>query len=161
MSYELTDDARWLHAVAGMALLAALIPQNALLAQGLESPEAIETIIGSDVNVAQSDAAEEADALIAALDNTVASTGEVRRKFTLDTVQIVFVPDVADAASPVARKVEERRQEISELHQAIEGNAMLYHAADSHSIMVRDIVALQFDDANGVRIYAAGEAPSE
>ena len=40
-------DSKWLHALAAAAFLAASAPQTALMAQGLESPEAIDTIIGT------------------------------------------------------------------------------------------------------------------
>ena len=42
-------DLKWLHAVAAAAFLAASTPNMALMAQGLESQEAIDTIIGSEV----------------------------------------------------------------------------------------------------------------
>lgn len=156
-----TGDMRWLHTVAFIALLMASTPQTVLLAQGLEDPEAVDTIIGSDIDVAESDTRAEADAVVAALDKTSDSIAEVRKKFTLDKVEIVFLPDIDDVESPIGRKVEEHREEIAELHEAIEGNPMFYHAADSHSLMVRDIVALEFDDANGVKIFAAGKAPAD
>lgn len=155
-----TGDARRVHLFAAICLLAASIPHTALLAQGLADPEAVDTIIGSDVKIAES-ATEKAEAVIAALDNTSRNIGEVRKRFMLDRIEIVLLPDAADESSPVGQKVEEHREEIAELRQAIEGNPMFYHAADSHSIRIGDIVALEFDDANGVTIYAAGEAADD
>lgn len=155
-----TRDGRWLHVCAVIFLLAASTSWSAVLAQGLDDPNAVDTIIGSDVQL-QEGANEEADAVIAALENTSTSIREARKKFTLDKIDIVLLPDAADASSPIGQKVEEHREEIAELRQVIEGNPMLYHAADSHSVNVADIVALEFDDANGVKIFAAGEAASD
>lgn len=153
-------DAIWLHSFFALALVVS-IPRTTLLAQGLEDPEAVETIIGSDVAVEEAEPIAEEDAVIAALENTQENISEVRKKFALDKVEIVFLPDMEDASTPIAQKVEEHQEEIAELHQTIEGNPMFYHAANSRSLMVADIVALEFDDENGVKIYATGEAPAE
>ena len=42
-------DARWLHMLAAAAFIAASAPHTALSAQGLESKDAVDTIIGSEV----------------------------------------------------------------------------------------------------------------
>lgn len=151
-------DLRSLPALFLLAFLAAATPATALLAQGLDDTGAVETIIGSDVEVEESQAGTEAVAVIAAIANTSASITEVRKRFTLDNLEIVFLGEVDDGASRIGQEIERRRDEIAELHKAIEGNPMFYLAAESRSLMVRDIVALAFD-ANGVTIYAAGEAP--
>ena len=56
--------------------------------------------------------------------------------------------------------LEDSRAELLELQQAIEGSAMFYHAVDSRRILLRDIVGLEFDDANGVTIFVAGADPN-
>lgn len=161
MFFVLTFEARWLHAVAAVALLAAATPGKPLLAQGLDDTQAVETIIDSDVSLEESRAEDEAEAVMAALANSAAGAAQVRKTFNLDAVEIVFVPGIEEADSEVGRMIEERSDEIAELRQAIEGNAMLYHAVNSRSILLDDIVALEFDDEDGVKIYAAAEAPSE
>jgi hypothetical protein len=161
MTFALRGDALWLHGLAALALIATTTPQTMLLAQGLDDPQAVDTIIGSDVEVDQAGTRQAADAVIAAIENTAASIEEVRKTFTLDKVEIVLLPDIDQPDSPVAQKIEQHSEEIDELRQTIEGNPMFYHAADSHSVLVGDIVALEFDDANGVKIYAAGKAPAE
>lgn len=157
----LKGDVRGLHASAAIAFVMASILQTSLLAQGLNDPEAIDTIIGSGVSVEELRSDDDVETVLAALDHTSANIAEVRKRFTLDDVQIVFLPDIGSAVSPIGRKVEENREEIAELQQAIEGSAMFYHAVDSHSIRVSDVVAVEFDDANGVKIYAAGEASDQ
>ena len=59
----------------------------------------------------------------------------------------------------IGSEVQEREQEISELRQEIEGNAMLFHAIDSRQILLRDVLAVEFD-GNAVVIYAAAK-PAE
>ena len=47
-----------------------------------------------------------------------------------------------------------------ELRKEIEGNAMLFHAVDSRQILPQDILAVEFDDANGIVIFAAAKPAS-
>ena len=58
------------------------------------------------------------------------------------------------------KKVKEHKEEIVALREAIEGNAMFFHAIDSRSVLTRDVVAVEFDKADGVKIYAAAK-PAE
>jgi hypothetical protein len=129
------------------------------MAQGLENKKAIDTIIGSDVEEEKARADADAGRIIAAIDNTVATTSEVRKASSLDKVDIVFLTDAAEKGLPPAidAKVKEHHKDIADLRKELEGNAMLYHAIDSRSVLVRDVVAVEFDDHRGVTIYAAAK----
>ena len=60
----------------------------------------------------------------------------------------------------IEAKVKEHEAEIAELRKELEGNAMLFHAIDSREVLVRDVLAIEFDDAAaGVVIYAAARKP--
>lgn len=149
-----------LHMAAIAAILAAA-PVHPLSAQGLESEQAIETIIGTEVAEEESQAAADASKVIAAIEKTGEAISKVRKTSTLDKVDIVFLADAvaAEGGPPpeIEAKVEEHKEEIAELRQELEGNAMLYHAIDSRQILLRDILAVEFDDENGVVIYAAAK----
>jgi hypothetical protein len=146
-------------AIAAAAVLAA--PQGSVFAQGLDDPKAIETIIGSDVQEDETRASADADKVIAAIEKTAENISTVRKITNLDKLDIVFLPDAAvtEGGPPaeIEAKLEEHADEIAELRQELEGNAMLYHAIDSRQILPRDILALEFDDSNGVVIYAAAK----
>jgi hypothetical protein len=76
-----------------------------------------------------------------------------------DKVEIVFLPDLDEQGSDVRAMLDERRDELLELQQAIEGSAMFYHAVDSRRILLRDIVGLEFEN-NDVTIFVAGSDPN-
>lgn len=152
---------RSLRGLAAGALLATCSAWAAF-AQGVDAPNARETIIGSEVTEEEVEAAAEPERVIAAIEMTPENIATVRKTTTLDKVDIVFLPDAAvtEGGPPdeIAAKVEERQDEIAELRQELEGNAMLYHAIDSRQILLRDILAVEFEDA-GVVIYAAAKPP--
>ncbi len=153
-----------LFAVALVALAIASASPTSLLAQGqgLESEQAIDTIVGSDVKTEEKAVSAETDRLLAAIENTIDNASEVRRKFSLDTVEIIFLPELADGTRPdIETAMTEHKAAIEELRQSIEGSAMFYHAIDSRDVLLRDIIALEFDDENGVTIFVAGTAPAE
>jgi hypothetical protein len=147
-----------IHAMAAAAFLFASAPNVALMAQGLDAEGAIDTIVGSDVRTAEEAAADDQDRLLGAIGNTSANISEVRKKFSLDAMEIIFLPDLAEQDA-VAAKIAETEQLIVELRQAIEGSAMFYHAVNSKGVLLRDIVALEFDDDNGVTIFVSGTSP--
>ena len=150
-------------AAFALAALITLAPSSPLSAQGLESEKAIDAIIGSEVQEEETQAATDADRVIAAIEKTPENISTVRKTTTLDKVEIVFLADAAatEGGPPpeIQAKVKEREQEISELRQEIEGNAMLFHAIDSRQILPRDVLAVEFD-GNAVVIYAAAK-PAE
>ena len=51
------------------------------------------------------------------------------------------------------------RADIEELRKQIEGNAMLFHAIDLRSLLIRDVLAVDFAAADAVVIYAAARKP--
>lgn len=148
-------------AVAVALALAGAFSASSAHAQAMDEA-ARETIIGSEVNEEEVEAAAEPERVIAAIEKTPENIATVRKTTNLDKVDIVFLPDAsaAEGGPPpeIAAKVEERKDEIAELRQELEGNAMLYHAIDSRQVLVRDVLAVEFEDA-GVVIYAAAKPP--
>lgn len=149
-----------LAAAVALAVAGAMSPA---IAQALDD-SARETIIGSEVGEEQVEAAAEPQRVIAAIEKTGENIPVVRKTIRLDKVEIVYLPDAvaAEGGPPpaIAREVEERKDEIAELRQEIEGNAMLYHAIDSRQVLLRDVLAVEFDDT-GVLIYAAAKPPAD
>jgi len=156
--------AKWLHAIPISAFLAAFVPHAALNAQSLESTDAVEKIIGSEVAEEESRAAADAGKIIAAIDKTRDNIGTIRKTSKLDKVDIVFLADAAvtEGGPPpeIEAKVREHEDEIAELRQEIEGNAMLYHAIDSRQVLTRDVLAVAFEGASRIVIHAAAK-PSQ
>jgi len=128
-------------------------------AQGLESEQTIDTIIGSEVQEEESHSTADLGKAVAAIEKTREAIRTVRKTSNLDTVDIVVLGDAAapEGGPPpeIDEKIKEHEDDIAELRQELEGNAMLYHAIDSRQIRFRDIFAVEFDDAKGVVIYAA------
>ncbi|MDQ6435813.1 hypothetical protein RB623_17290 [Mesorhizobium sp. LHD-90] len=155
-------NSKWPHALAAATLLAAALPAVAAFAQGTKSQEAVDAIIGSEVRQEETSAEAVPDKVVAAIEKTAESTKAVRTATKLDQVDIVFLTDSAktEGGPPPAieSKVAEHRQEIEQLRDEIEGNAMLYHALDSRQVLVEDVLAVSFDKANVV-IYAAAKPP--
>lgn len=146
--------------MAGFAFLAVLAPQMPLLAQGLDSSKAIETIIGSDVKTEQESASTDSDRVMKAIDTTSEAISAVHKTFNLDKLEIVFLPDI-DRNKALQDKIAQHSQEIKQLREAIEGSAMFFHAVDSRRVSLDDIVAVSFTKDNSVRIYTAGEPSGE
>ncbi|MEQ8298851.1 MAG: hypothetical protein RIB55_20455 [Nitratireductor sp.] len=148
-----------LHLAVGALLIAAAMSVTPLAAQGLDSEKAIETIVGSDVVEEEQQAAAAPERIVKAIENTAENVREVRHRFNLERIDIIFLPDAADdnAPSEIDGKLEEYAKEIADLRREIEGNAMLYHAIDSRSVMIRDVLAVEFDDQNGATVFAAAK----
>lgn len=162
MTTTMVPDSKPLHALAAATLLAAALPAMAAFAQGTKSQEAVDAIIGSEVRQEETSAEAVPDKVLSAIEKTAESTKAVRTASKLDQVDIVFLTDSAktEGGPPPAieAKVEEHREEIEQLRDEIEGNAMLYHALDSRQVLVEDVLAVSFDKANVV-IYAAAKPP--
>lgn len=156
-------ETRSFQAIAAALFLTTAIPQAALLAQGLDNREAVDKIIGSDVKEEETQATVDANRVIAAIEKTSDNIGMVRKTSKLDKVDIVFLTDAAvtEGGPPpeIEAKVKEYQSEVTELRQEIEGNAMLYHAIDSRQVLVRDVLAVDFDGSSSVVIYAAAKPP--
>jgi hypothetical protein len=132
----------------------------ALHAQGLQSPDAIDKIIGSEVQEEKQEAAADTDRVIKAIETTAENISTVRKTSVLDKVDIVFLIDSAAAEGgpppAIAEKLEEHKAEIAQLRQELEGNAMLFHAINSRQILPRDVLAVEFENRDVV-IYVAAK----
>jgi hypothetical protein len=153
---------RRLRAVLAAMLLCALpAAMPAMAQQGTDNKQAIDTIIGTEVQEEEAQASADAGKVIAAIEKTRDSIAMVRKTSNLNKVDIVFLADAAvtEGGPPpeIETKVKEHAADIAELRQEIEGNAMLFHAIDSRQILPRDILAVEFDGSNGVVIYAAAK----
>lgn len=160
MQHTLNTDTSMVSIVVLAMLLAIATPTERPHAQGLDAPEAIDTIVGSEVKEEEAEAAADPQRVIDAIDKTAENTSRVRMTTMLDQVDIVFLSDAAvtEGGPPpeIEAKIQERRSEIDQLRQELEGNAMLYHALNSRQILMRDVLAIEFDDRNVV-IYAAAK----
>lgn len=152
-------------AVTTAVLVALAFEPDASAQSGLDDPNAIQTIIGSEVQEEAALAEADSGKVIAAIEKAGEAIGTVRKTTVLDKVDIVFLTDsgVTEGGPPeaVVAKLEENKEAIDELRQEIEGNAMLYHAIDSRQILVRDVLAVEFPEKKTVVIYAAAKPPGE
>ena len=139
-----------------LAILLTPLGELPLLAQGLESEEAIDAIVGSDVKTQEADENSQTEQVIAAIENSMSSAESVRKAFSLDTLEIVFMPEKTTDTSPVAEAIAENEEAIETLRQSIEGSAMFYHAVDSRSILLRNIIAAEFAEDNTVTLFVRG-----
>ena len=149
--------------LAVLTLLVALHHSLPSLAQGLEADGAIETIVGSDVKTGEERAKADPERIIAAIGQSRANAGKIRMLFNLDELEIVYLPDLAAEGenSEIGKALDTNKDHIEELRQAIEGSAIFYHAIDSRSLLLRDIVAVEFhDDNTTVTIFSTSE-PSD
>lgn len=139
------------------ALLLACLPRLPM-AQGLSAQEAIESIIGSQVQV-EEQAGSSTEDVLHAIENAAETAMEARAVFRLDTVTIVFVPEADQEGSQIAEAVAENRSSIRSLRQAVQGNAMLFHSLDSQSILLDDVLGIDFATRGEAKIYVAGDDP--
>ena len=148
---------------AAMAFVLATAPLAGLSAQGLESTETVDRIVGSEVKQEEARTSTEAGKVASAIDRTRENIGAVRKTSKLDKVDIVFLTDAArsEGGPPPAieSKIEQHRDDIAELRKEIEANALLFNAIDSRRVQAEDVVAVAFDDPGRVIIYAAGRPP--
>ena len=148
-----------IHLVALIALFLAWAPDIGLLAQGLDAEGAIDTIVGSDVETAEEAIAKDEKRVVAAIENSADNAAEVRKRFVIDNVRIVFLPDLDENGEAVNAKIEEFASGITALREAIQGSAIFYHAIDSHGVLLNDIIAVEFGEKNDVTIMVAGAKP--
>jgi len=164
MTSTTLPDARWLHAIAAAAFLAASLPQAALNAQGLESPETVDRIVGSQISEEQAKTTAEIGKVSSAIDRTRDNISTVRKTSKLDKVDIVFLTDAArsEGGPPpvIENKVRQHKDDVAELRKEIEANALLFNAIDSRRVAAQDVLAVEFDDPGKIVIYAAAK-PSD
>lgn len=154
-----SDKPAWIHAAAAAAFLLASAPNVALMAQGLDAEGAIDAIVGSDINTGEEAVTADEERIVAAIEQTAENAAEVRKRFSIDRVDIVFLPDFGDEETAVDAKMAEFETEIGELRNEIQGSAIFYHAVNSHRILVTDVIAMEFDDDNVATIFVAGREP--
>jgi len=161
MTSTTLPDARWLHAIAAAAFLAASLPQAALNAQGLESPETVDRIVGSQVSEEETKTTAEIGKVSSAIDRTRDNISAVRKTSKLDKVDIVFLTDAArsEGGPPpvIENKVRQHKDDVAELRKEIEANALLFNAIDSRRVAAQDVLAVEFDDPGKIVIYAAAK----
>lgn len=146
--------------VALALVLGASMPAAPLWAQGTDNPEAIDRIIGSHVTEEKASARADPKKLVAAIEKTPQAIEAVRKTSDLGQVDIVFLEDAAENPPPeVAAELEKRKTDIDALRRELEGNAMLFHAIDSRDVLLRDILAVEFEGTDKAVIYAAAKPP--
>jgi hypothetical protein len=152
---------RWLHAVAALAFVSALVPGLSLQAQSLDNPDTIDAIVGSPIQEEERTAANNEDRIIAAIEKAPESAALVRKTTNVDKVDIVFLADSTamkgGLPAPIEKVAAEHKDELTALRNEVEGNAILYHAINSRHVLMRDIVAVEFNDPRNVIVYAAAK----
>lgn len=149
--------------VSGVAValcFAAVLAATPSPAQGLDAPEAIDSIVQSDVHEEEAQASADPGKVIAAIEKAGQTASAVRKVTVLDRLDIVFLADAAatEGGPPpeIAEKLVEHDDAVAALRRELTGNAMLFHAIDSRNILIQDVLAIEFDDERGAVIYAAG-----
>ncbi len=142
-------------------LLVAAAP--AFPAQPLDSNKPASTIVDSNIREEEALSKTEAGKVISAIDRTRDNIGTVRKTTKLDTVDIVFLTDAArsEGGPPPAieNKVKQHQDDVAELRQEIEANALLFNAIDSRRVLAEDVLAVEFDNPGKIVIYAAAKPP--
>jgi hypothetical protein len=153
--------AKW-SCVAAAALLVAA-PHAAPAAQPLDSGKPAAVIVDSHIRQEETLSSTEAGKVITAIDRTRENIGTVRKTTKLDTVDIVFLTDAArsEGGPPPAieNKVKQHKDDVAELRQEIEANALLFNAIDSRRLQAEDVLAVEFDNPGRIVIYAAAKPP--
>ncbi|MDX8480629.1 hypothetical protein RFN28_19480 [Mesorhizobium sp. VK24D] len=143
--------------------LAAAVPYAAFPAQPLEGNKPGAMIVDSDIRQEEVLSKTEAGRVITAIDRTRDNIGTVRKTTKLDTVDIVFLTDAArsEGGPPPAieNKVKQHQDDVTELRQEIEANALLFNAIDSRRVLADDVLAVEFDNPGKIVIYAAAKPP--
>lgn len=130
------------------------------LSQGPGGKKAIEAIVGdSAIEQEETTTSAEEERVLAAIDNTAQNTSAVRKLSAAKRVDIVFLADATPAAGgpppKIERKLKDHESDVAALRQEVEANALLFHAVDSRRVLTKDILAVEFPDAETVIVYAA------
>lgn len=152
---------RWMHVLAALAFVSALAPGLSLQAQSLDNPDTIDAIVGSPVQEEERTAANNEARIISAIEKAPESAALVRKTTNVDNVEIVFLADSTAMDGGLPASIEKvaaaHKAELTALRNEVEGNALLYHAIDSRHVLMRDIVAVEFNDPHNVIVYAAAK----
>jgi hypothetical protein len=145
------------------AALLVATAHTAFAAQPLDSTNPAAAIVDSEVRQEEALTRTEAGKVIRAIDSTRDNIGTVRKTTKLDTVDIIFLTDAArsEGGPPPAieNKVKQHKDDVAELRQEIEANALLFHAIDSRRVLAEDVLAVEFANPGKIVIYAAAKPP--
>lgn len=124
-------------------------------AQGPGVEGSRETIVDAPVVTEERPVAEENERIAAAIGRSTGNAAELRKRFNIGQVDIVFVPGLAEPDSPLADVIAANAASIEALRKEIEGSAIFYHAVASRQVLLRDIIAVEFGDGEAVTIFVA------
>ncbi|WP_296744405.1 hypothetical protein [Mesorhizobium sp.] len=154
---------KWTKALALASCLAATAPNPALSAQPLDNGRPAAPIVDSVIRQEEVLSKTEAGKVITAIDRTRENIGTVRKTTKLDTVDIVFLTDAArsEGGPPpsIENKVKQHKDDVTELRQEIEANALLFNVIDSRRVLAEDVLAVEFNNPGKMVIYAAAKPP--
>jgi hypothetical protein len=154
---------KWFPASAVAICLAAIAPNPAFPAQTLDNGKPAAPIVDSVIRQEEALSKTEAGKVITAIDRTRENIGTVRKTTKLDMVDIVFLTDAArsEGGPPPAieNKVKQHKDDVAELRQEIEANALLFNVIDSRRVLAEDVLAVEFDNPGKMVIYAAAKPP--
>lgn len=122
-------------------------------AQGLESEKAIDAIVGSEVKTDEARKDGDIDRVVKAITNSRQSAELARKAYNIDSLELIFVPEIDEG---LAKVLQENESDIQVLRESIEGSAIFYHAIDSRSIILTNIIAAEFVDGSNVTIFVKG-----
>lgn len=148
-------------AAASLGLFTAFLSGPSGYGQGLAAKETIDTIVDAEVETADETATAREQRVIAAIENSRENAAQIRKRVSVDNLKIVFLhgfgPDCADTASRSAinAKLEDFAIDITAMREAIQGSAIFYHAVDSRSVLLNDIVAVEFGQSDDVTVMVA------
>jgi hypothetical protein len=141
--------------VRSVLLAALLLAPSLAAAQGLDAEGARDTIIDAPVVTEEKPVEAENTRITEALAKGAENATEVRKRFQVGKVDIVFVPGLTEEGSPLADAISSHADSIEALRKEIEGSAIFYHAIDSQQVLLRDIVAVEFGAGDEVTIFVA------
>ena len=150
-----------MHQIAAAMLLAASVHAAPVNAQGLNDQEAVDRIIGSEVNEEEVRSEAGDERVITAIEKLSENIEVVRKVTSLDRVDIVYLPDSSrvEGGPPekIATTLSEHSETVDTLRRELEGNALLYHAINSKNILIQDVLAIEFDGDKNMIIFAAAK----
>lgn len=147
--------------IAAASIMAASC--GAFAAQPLDNGRPAAPIVDSVIRQEEVLSKTEAGKVITAIDRTRDNIGTVRKTTKLDTVDIIFLTDAArsEGGPPPAieSKVKQHKDDVTELRQEIEANALLFNVIDSRRVLAEDVLAVEFENPGKMIIYAAAKPP--
>lgn len=148
---------------SAMALLS-LLSVELSRAQGLQDSATIDAIVGSPVREEKVAKVADQTELIDAINRTDANIGLVRKLTNATAIEIVPLETSEDGKAGLPDNLHkallDHASSLVQLRQEIEGNALLFHAVDFHHVLMRDIIAIAFDEKGGVTIFTLPAAVS-